>query len=164
MNAFALPDGRPFHAGTYFPPEDRGGMPGFPRVLAGAHRAFVEQGDKVRQAGHGAHFCQVRVNAVTGETRIDRWTAVYAAGRILNEKTATSQCYGGIVFGIGAALTGLRPIVELQFSDFTQVAMDQIVNQAAKWHYMFGGQVSVPLVIRMIVGRGWGQGRQQPTL
>ena len=64
-----------------------------------------EQGDKVRQAGHGAHFCQVRVNAVTGETRIDRWTAVYAAGRILNEKTATSQCYGGIVFGIGAALT-----------------------------------------------------------
>ncbi|MBW4331193.1 xanthine dehydrogenase family protein molybdopterin-binding subunit [Stakelama sp. CBK3Z-3] len=64
-----------------------------------------EQGEKVKQAGHGAHFCAVRVNAVTGEVRIDRWTAVFAAGRILNLKTATSQCYGGIVFGIGAALT-----------------------------------------------------------
>ncbi|MAW99014.1 MAG: xanthine dehydrogenase [Sphingomonas sp.] len=64
-----------------------------------------DQGDEVRQAGHGAHFCAVRVNAVTGEVRIDRWTAVFAAGRILNEKTATSQCLGGVVFGIGAALT-----------------------------------------------------------
>ena len=42
---------------------------------------------------------------MTGEVRVARWTAVYAAGRILNEKTARSQCYGGIIFGIGAALT-----------------------------------------------------------
>lgn len=40
------------------------------------------------------------------------------------------------------------------------LAIDQIVNQAAKWHYMFGGQASAPLVIRMVVGRGWGQGAQ----
>ena len=57
------------------------------------------------QASYGAHFCEVHVNAVTGEARVKRWTAVFAAGRILNEKTARSQCLGGIVFGVGAALT-----------------------------------------------------------
>lgn len=57
------------------------------------------------QASYGAHFCEVRVNAITGETRIARWNSVFAAGRILNAKTAKSQCIGGIVFGIGAALT-----------------------------------------------------------
>ncbi|PXA98174.1 xanthine dehydrogenase [Nostoc sp. 3335mG] len=57
------------------------------------------------QASYGAHFCEVRVNATTGETRISRWSSVFAAGRILNTKTATSQAIGGIVFGIGAALT-----------------------------------------------------------
>ena len=49
------------------------------------------------------------------------------------------------------------------FDDFELadlLAIDPIVNQAAKWHYMFGGQASVPLVIRMVVGRGWGQGPQ----
>jgi xanthine dehydrogenase YagR molybdenum-binding subunit len=56
------------------------------------------------QAAYGAHFCEVRVNAVTGETRVSRWVASFAAGRILNEKTARSQCIGGIIFGIGAAL------------------------------------------------------------
>ncbi|MES2338813.1 MAG: xanthine dehydrogenase family protein molybdopterin-binding subunit [Pseudomonadota bacterium] len=57
------------------------------------------------QASYGAHFCEVRVNAVTGETRVSRWHSTFAAGRILNEKTARSQCIGGIVFGIGAALS-----------------------------------------------------------
>ncbi|MHB1612079.1 MAG: alpha-ketoacid dehydrogenase subunit beta, partial [Sulfobacillus sp.] len=50
--------------------------------------------------------------------------------------------------GIGAALVGMRPIVEMQFSDFIMNAMDQVVNQAAKIHFMFGGRMSVPLVIR----------------
>ncbi|MBB3693545.1 xanthine dehydrogenase family protein molybdopterin-binding subunit [Sphingomonas sp. BK580] len=57
------------------------------------------------QESYGAHFCEVRVNATTGETRVARWTSVFAAGRILNQKTARSQCIGGIVFGIGGALT-----------------------------------------------------------
>jgi xanthine dehydrogenase YagR molybdenum-binding subunit len=61
--------------------------------------------EDTRQASYGAHFCEVHVNAVTGETRIKRWVSSFAAGRILNEKTARSQCLGGIVFGIGAALT-----------------------------------------------------------
>jgi acetoin:2,6-dichlorophenolindophenol oxidoreductase subunit beta len=61
---------------------------------------------------------------------------------------------------IGASLVGMRPVLIHQRLDFALVSIDQIVNQAAKWHYMFGGQLSVPIVIRMIIGRGWGQGPQ----
>lgn len=57
------------------------------------------------QSACGAHFCEVRVNVTTGETRLSRWNSVFAAGRILNMKTATSQAIGGVVFGIGGALT-----------------------------------------------------------
>ena len=61
---------------------------------------------------------------------------------------------------IGAALSGIRPVMVHQRIDFALLAMDQLVNNAAKWHYMFSGKASVPLVVRMIVGRGWGQGPQ----
>jgi len=61
---------------------------------------------------------------------------------------------------IGSAITGLRPVFIHQRLDFSLVSIDQIVNQAAKWHYMFNGMMNVPLVIRMIIGRGWGQGPQ----
>ncbi|MGZ4447209.1 MAG: alpha-ketoacid dehydrogenase subunit beta, partial [Nocardioides sp.] len=57
---------------------------------------------------------------------------------------------------VGAALAGMRPIVEIQFSDFTNQAMDQIVNQAAKIHYMLGGAASVPMVLRAPLGSGTG--------
>lgn len=67
----------------------------------------------------------------------------------------------GIVgMGVGAALTGMRPIVEIQFSDFSAQAMDQIVNQAAKIYFMVGGQASVPLVIRAPGGSGTGAAAQ----
>ena len=59
---------------------------------------------------------------------------------------------------IGAALAGYRSVMVHQRLDFFLLAMDQLVNAAAKWHYMFGGQNSVPIVIRLIIGRGWGQG------
>ncbi len=64
-----------------------------------------EAEDTVRQATWGAHFAEVAVNAVTGETRVRRMLGVYGAGRILNHKTARSQCIGGMVWGIGMALT-----------------------------------------------------------
>lgn len=67
----------------------------------------------------------------------------------------------GIVgMGVGAAITGMRPIVEIQFSDFTAQAMDQIANQAAKLHFMVGGQATVPLVIRAPGGSGTGAAAQ----
>ena len=61
---------------------------------------------------------------------------------------------------VGAALAGMRPIVEIQFSDFTNQAMDQIVNQAAKIHYMLGGAMSVPMVLRAPTGSGTGAAAQ----
>lgn len=61
---------------------------------------------------------------------------------------------------IGAALTGMRPVMVHQRIDFALLALDQLINNAAKWYYMFNGQLSVPLVVRLIIGRGWGQGPQ----
>ncbi|MDO7841887.1 xanthine dehydrogenase family protein molybdopterin-binding subunit [Sphingomonas immobilis] len=58
-----------------------------------------------KQASYGAHFAEVGVNATTGEVRVRRMLGVFSAGRILNAKTARSQCLGGMTFGIGAALT-----------------------------------------------------------
>jgi len=56
--------------------------------------------------------------------------------------------------GVGAAITGMRPVAEIMFGDLSALAMDQICNQAAKIRYMFGGQVKVPLVIRTPFGAG----------
>jgi len=62
--------------------------------------------------------------------------------------------------GIGAAMTGMRPVVELMYVDFVGIAMDQIYNQAGKIRYMFGGKVTVPLVIRTQGGAGRQLGAQ----
>lgn len=62
--------------------------------------------------------------------------------------------------GIGSAITGMRPIVELMFSDFMAVCYDQIINQAAKMHFMFAGKVQVPMVIRTPAGGGTGAAAQ----
>ena len=61
--------------------------------------------DEMAQAGYGAHFAEVAVNAVTGEVRVRRMLSAMAAGRILNEQTARSQVWGGQIWGIGTALT-----------------------------------------------------------
>ena len=67
---------------------------------------------------------------------------------------------GFVGLGIGAALAGMHPVIELLFMDFALVAADQIVNQAAKLRYMSGGKVSVPVVIRAQQGGGRGNGAQ----
>jgi pyruvate dehydrogenase E1 component beta subunit len=81
----------------------------------------------------------------------------YGSNRVfdmpLSENGMTGVC-------IGAALNGTSVLMIHQRIDFAMLAMDQIVNNAAKWHYMFNGQSFVPIVIRVIVGRGWGQGPQ----
>ena len=59
---------------------------------------------------------------------------------------------------IGPALGGVRSVVVHQRLDFFLLAMDQLINSASKWHYMFGSKRSVPITIRLIIGRGWGQG------
>jgi len=59
---------------------------------------------------------------------------------------------GYVGCGVGAAATGLRPVVELQFSDWITIASDMLINQAANMRYMFGGEISVPMVLRAPVG------------
>src|SRR5437764_1395166 len=61
---------------------------------------------------------------------------------------------------VGAALTGMKPVLEIQFSDFVTLAMEQIVNQAAKIRFMFGGRASVPMVVRLPGGSGTGAAGQ----
>ena len=75
--------------------------------------------------------------------------------RVMDMPTSENGMTG---VAIGSALVGMRPVMSHQRVDFALLAMEQIVNQAANWHYMFGGKKNVPLVIRMVVGRGWGQG------
>src|SRR5437773_12536410 len=62
--------------------------------------------------------------------------------------------------GIGAAIAGMRPVVEIMYEDFLTLSLEQIVNQAAKHRYMSGGQVKVPLTIRTQRGAGWSPGAQ----
>ena len=61
---------------------------------------------------------------------------------------------------LGMSLLGKKPILMHARVDFSLLGFDQLLNNAAKWHYMFGGTMNVPIVIRLIIGRGWGQGPQ----
>lgn len=63
-------------------------------------------------------------------------------------------------FAGGAAMAGLRPILVHSRMDFLVLSLDQLTNHASKWHYMFGGRVNVPMVVRTISARGWGSGAQ----
>lgn len=81
--------------------------------------------------------------------------AQFGHNRVFDMPTSENAMTG---VAIGAALGGLRPVMTHQRLDFFLLALDQLVNAAAKWHYMFGSQQSVPVTIRLIVGRGWGQG------
>ena len=75
--------------------------------------------------------------------------------RVFDVPTSENALTG---ISIGASLNGVRSVVTHQRLDFFLLAMDQLVNSAAKWFYMFGSQKSVPITIRLIIGRGWGQG------
>lgn len=81
----------------------------------------------------------------------------FGSQRVLDMPTSENGMTG---VAIGSALVGLRPIMTHQRVDFFLLALDQLINNAAKWHYMFGGLMRVPLVIRLVIGRGWGQGPQ----
>ena len=81
----------------------------------------------------------------------------YGPNRVMDMPTSENAMTG---IAIGSAILGMRPIMTHQRVDFFILALDQLINNAAKWHYMFGGQMKVPLVIRLIIGRGWGQGPQ----
>ena len=79
----------------------------------------------------------------------------FGSERVFDMPTSENAMTG---VAVGAAIAGLKPLMTHQRLDFFLLAMDQLVNSAAKWHYMFGGQFNVPMTIRLIIGRGWGQG------
>jgi 2-oxoisovalerate dehydrogenase E1 component len=81
----------------------------------------------------------------------------FGRNRVFNTPISEAAICGTAV---GAAIAGARPVVELMYMDFALMASDQIANQAAKWHFMSGGQIEVPLVIRASVGAGKGYGGQ----
>lgn len=79
----------------------------------------------------------------------------FGENRVFDMPTSENAMTG---IAIGASLNGIRPVMTHQRLDFFLLAMDQLVNNAAKWYYMFGGKDSIPITIRLIIGRGWGQG------
>jgi acetoin:2,6-dichlorophenolindophenol oxidoreductase subunit beta len=81
----------------------------------------------------------------------------FGANRVL-DMPASEGGMTGVV--LGTAICGMRPILVHMRVDFAVLAMESIVNQAAKWHFMYGGQMRAPITVRMIIGRGWGQGPQ----
>jgi len=81
----------------------------------------------------------------------------FGAHRVI-ETPASEAALTGIALGMATA--GMRPILIHQRFDFSLLGIDQLVNQVAKWHFMYGGKLRAPLTIRVIVGRGWGQGPQ----
>ena len=81
----------------------------------------------------------------------------YGPERVMDMPLAENGMTGVV---IGASLNGFRPILTHQRVEFALLSIEQIVDQAAKWFYMNAGQQNVPIVIRLIIGRGWGQGAQ----
>jgi pyruvate/2-oxoglutarate/acetoin dehydrogenase E1 component len=98
---------------------------------------------------------------------VDDPKAIQGTTRGLAQKYGSERVFGTPLsedamtgVGIGMALAGLRPIHIHIRMDFMMLAMNQLVNIAAKSHYMYGGQVHIPLVVRAMIGKSWGQGAQ----
>lgn len=81
----------------------------------------------------------------------------FGSDRVLDMPSSENAITG---VALGTALMGRRPILIHMRVDFAVLSMEPLVNQVAKWAYMYGGQMSAPLTVRMIIGRGWGQGPQ----
>ena len=85
------------------------------------------------------------------------FAAEFGRRRVIDTPITESAIVGA---AHGAALTGLRPVAEVMFMDFMGVCLDQMLNQMAKFRYMFGGKCDVPVVIRTLMGAGFGAGPQ----
>lgn len=79
----------------------------------------------------------------------------FGKNRVFDVPTSENALTG---IAIGASLNGIKPILTHQRADFILLSMDQLINSASKWNYMFGGVSNVNITVRCIVGKGWGQG------
>ena len=98
---------------------------------------------------------------------VDDHKAIFGSTKGLVEKFGARRCFGTPLsedamtgVAIGAAISGLRPVHVHIRADFLLLCMNQLVNMASNMSYMSGGKLSVPLVVRAVIGRGWGQGPQ----
>jgi pyruvate/2-oxoglutarate/acetoin dehydrogenase E1 component len=124
------------------------------RVAMEADPAVILLGEDVAGGGARAEEGVDEMGGVFGTTR---GLVKAFPGRVID--TPISEM-GIVGMAVGAATTGLRPVVELMFIDFIGVCLDPLLNQAAKFRYMFGGKVSVPLTVRTVTGAGIGAGAQ----
>lgn len=120
-------------------------------ALREAFDQALEQDERVFIMGQGADDATASFGATRGLK--DK----YGSRRVFDVPLSENALTG---IGIGAALTGMRPVYLHNRPDFFLVAMDQIVNHASKWSYTFGGNGSVPMVIWAPIGRGWGTASQ----
>jgi len=116
-------------------------------ALNKAHHHLMAADDTVVVIGEDVESGVFGVTAGLHET--------YGAARVINTPISETSFVG---MSVGAAATGLKPIVEIMFCDFMGVCFDQVLNQAAKMRFLSGDKVSLPLVIRMTMGAGDGSG------
>ncbi len=123
----------------------------YAKALTAALRLAMAEDDRVFLAGED-------IGVYGGAFGItDGLLEEFGSDRVLDTPISEEAIVG---VGVGAAMVGRRPIVEMQFSDFVVNAMDPLVNQAAKLHFMYGGGVDVPLVVRLPGGGGTGAAAQ----
>lgn len=121
------------------------------RYIDGIRQALLEEmsrDDTIRVMGE-----DVTLGGPFGATK--GLVEKFGDSRIINTPISEATIVG---MAVGAAITGLRPVLEIMFIDFITLGMDQLVNHAAKLHYMSGGQLEVPLTIRATGGVGGGYG------
>lgn len=123
---------------------------GFEAINEATHQA-MEADKSVIIIGEGVPDPKNIFNTTTG--LIERFGNNRVFDSPLSENAVTGIC-------IGASMNGMRPILVHQRVDFSFLSFDQIINNAAKMNFMFNGNHNSPIVIRLIVGRGWGQGPQ----
>lgn len=121
--------------------------------------AIVTFGEAIRQAYEEEMKRDPNVFLI-GED-VGRWGSLYRSSRGLLEQFGSDQIKDAPISeaaiagcGIGAAIMGMRPIAEIMYIDFVSIAMDQIVNHAAKWHQLSGGEVKIPMVLKTQGGCG----------
>lgn len=120
-------------------------------ALREAHAQLLESDSRVFLLGEGIDD----PGGVFGSTK--GLAQEFGSSRVMDIPIAENGMTG---VAVGAATAGMRPIFIHMRMDFLPMCMDQLINHAAKWHYMTGGSVRVPLVVRSIIGRGWGSAGQ----
>lgn len=120
-------------------------------ALKEAHEQLLQNDENVFLLGEGVDD----PGGIFGST-LGLWQK-FGKERVMDLPIAENGMTG---VAIGAAMAGMKPIFVHMRMDFLPMCMDQIINHAAKWNYMTGGKVNVPLVIRSIIGRGWGSAAQ----